>query len=372
MSLFSSILPPKVQAAENRLKADIIPATNTALDVVAGLTGANTATNGILSDISGNQFAQAEVKGKAYINSQFPDEVEYYACAVELVDSSGNTQEFFSFPVLPSSMSEAFQNIATIKKTNSGVVVNKNDSFIPFNLNITGDFGRRFRSITSDSAVKAIAGNNNADQNAIAIATQTTGNYNAQGLPVFDADNKTGYGSTKILERIMRRSLTVDSNNKPFNLYFYNLAFNSAYNVEVQNFTFSQSKDKNMIWSYNIAFRALCLASTTNSNVKSSLSDLRSVSAIMNEGSQQSSIIGIINTSTNNNCSPVEQILYGITPTYRTTVNKLAKTSPVLLNAINNVINLAKDQNTIFLATLGNSSGNGLQRFSALRQTIAF
>lgn len=354
----SSILPITIQTTENNLKSLILqsPNNNANNDVTIG----NTASTGI----------QQEATGRAYVNSLFPNEIEFYACALELIDSNGTTIQFFSFPVMPSAINESFQNIASIKKTNSGVVVNKNDSFIPFNISISGDFGRRFRSLYGgNQGISSINGNSNFEFDG---GFYNSNNDFPDNTNLFDTDNKTGYGSSKILEYILRKSLSSDSNGKPYNLYFYNLAFNSTYNVEVQNFTFSQTKDRNMIWSYSLSLRALSLATTTNNNVAASLSDLRTVSDLTNEAKQQSTSIENVDTSLINGLSPVEQILYGVSSTLNVTVNKYSSTNPKIANAIGNVLTLAKNQNTIFLATIGVNNGQQLQRYSALNQIISF
>ena len=42
--------------------------------------------------------------GQAGLNSLFPDDFEVYIIAFELVDSSDNTLEFFSFTIMPTNI----------------------------------------------------------------------------------------------------------------------------------------------------------------------------------------------------------------------------------------------------------------------------
>lgn len=355
----NSILPKNVSDTEAKARKIILSnSTNNLLD-----------NNGIASPNANPQNNNA-VLGKSYLNSLYPDEIEYYACAFELVDSNGNAVEFFSFPVMPNSMTEQFQTIASIKKTFGGVVVNKNSTFIPFNIQVSGDFGRRFRNVYSGNKIDSINGNNKQITN-----NNLNQKKDLQGNTVtsfFDTDNKTGYGSTKILESIFKKSLKVDDYGGSYNLYFYNLSFNSKYNVEVINFNFSQNRDRNMIWTYSFSLRAIAPALNTRNyqKVSSSIQNIRSLDSINNEAKQQANSLNPVLLDPKNKISKVEKILYNVSSNVNHAATKFGSDNPKALNAINEVISLAKNQNRTFIATVGVDISNGIQRADFLTRKI--
>lgn len=358
----SSILPNSVQRTENKFKASVLKNPDMVEEYDSNVQGQKPSNErgAVTSDIQ-----KKVVQGRDVLNSLHPDEIEFYACALELVDSADVTAagDFFSFPVMISSVNESFQNLSSIKKTMSGVVVNKNQSFIPFNISINGDFGRRFRNVYDSSKVTAVTGSISKKE------TQTSG---ATGTNFFDTDNKTGYGSTKILERILRQSLKADSHGRPYNLYFYNLSFNSFFNVEVISMNFSQSKDKNMIWSYNIVLRAIAPSSVTQVDTASKIATLRNMSVLLSETRRQTITIGDKTLDPHNKLSLVEKQLYKAAKWLQgnAEIKKFAKNNKEMLNAIDDITKLAKNQNRIFIATVGVNTASGIQRLSAFRKSI--
>lgn len=364
-----SILPNSVQNTENKLRRDILNPRSLGISNSDITTG-----NNAVNDLDTN--AVLEVKGRDYINSKFPDEIEFYACAFELVDSTGKTVEFFSFPVMPSSMNESFQNISSVKKTMSGVVINKNPSFIPFKISISGDFGRRFRNVYSLDKPAAITGTLTPGTGAIGLGSDANNliNRNKKVSNIFDTDNKTGYGSTKILEKIMKLSVGSDNYQKPYSLYFYNLAFNSAFQVDIETFSFSQSKDKNMIWSYSISLKAICPAEVTEGNFHKqvSMSFLRGISDITNEAKQQSSSLELISLDPKTNLSKIEKILYGETKKFNNAFSKFKGKNGKSFDIFDEILNQARGvgESRFFVGTLGTTVSGGLQRFSAFRKSI--
>lgn len=159
--------------------------------------------------------------GRAAMHAMKPDEFEYYACTFELLDSDYNVEEIFHFPVTPSQMSINGQTLANIKKLSQGYLVQFNDSFAGKNISISGSFGRRFRLMLNDGELKL----------------------------------RTGYGATKMLEKIMMSNHQLDSKQKPRFLVFHNYAFNHSGIVEILNYSFQQSMENNMMWNYTIEMK---------------------------------------------------------------------------------------------------------------------
>lgn len=181
--------------------------------------------------------------GRAALHAQYPDDFEYYAVSFELVNFEGETVDMLIFPILPSSISDSTQTVTNVKKAASSVVSLYNPSFNPFNIQLSGDFGRNFKILVGQQQIQVVAVN---------LKSKNYGEFNAQV--------KTGYGVMKILQRIIELSISNDANGRPYKLFFNNQAFNSNHLVEVNNYSFQQSEQKNMIWSYSIAMTAIAPA----------------------------------------------------------------------------------------------------------------
>lgn len=224
-------------------------------------------------------------KGKESVNASYPDEIEYYACALELVDGVGTTVDFFSFPVMPQSMQETKPTITNIKKTHTGVVITTHSTFVPFDIQISGHFGRMFRKMidSTQSVQDNVFGRNNK-------ASKTTSNE-VVVKPMFSTDYKTGYGSTKILESIFNKAKLADSFSNPMKLIFYNLSLNSNYMVEPITLTLSQNRDMNMIWQYNLTMKAVAPVEAILEGHKTSMKELRSYAKKNMRMNQQSQAI---------------------------------------------------------------------------------
>lgn len=179
--------------------------------------------------------------GEFAIHSTFPDDFEYYLLAFELVNSNDEILRNFVFPVNPSNISIPKINNSKVTKTASGVHVVSNPSFIPFDISISGNFGRKLRFITGNSGV---------------LSNRVFSKKITKGTP-FDPSVKSGYGLCKILEEIFDESRDTDEDGNPNFLYFYNLAFNSNYVVEPTMIEFSQNTQTNRIWDYKMSFKAL-------------------------------------------------------------------------------------------------------------------
>jgi hypothetical protein len=191
-----------------------------------------------LSNISNIFKTQLQTLGKGIMHSKFPNDFELYMFALELVDmKTQKTINYFVFPIMPSNISipRNFQN--NIKKTQGGINFSKTTVFQPFQLKINGSFGRNF---------KFNLGNNYND--LIAFFDKDKEN-NAE----FNNSFKTGYGSCKLLEKIILNSRKI-SETGPFGFYAYNLAFNQKLIVEASSLEFSQDMSSNMIWNYSLSF----------------------------------------------------------------------------------------------------------------------
>jgi hypothetical protein len=200
-----------------------------------------------------------ETLGKAGTNALFPREFEYYLISLELVNSRGFTEDFFTFPVTPNSIKEMTPYLTNIRKTNTGVTVTKTDSFVPRDISISGNFGRQFKTIVNRNLVSFTG---------IALTAVTGGlqglvsNFKSQSgaeivSSVFNREIKTGFGCLKVLETILRRSQERDPYGLPYRLLFYNPALGNNYIVEPINFSQNQQMENNAIWNYNLDLKAV-------------------------------------------------------------------------------------------------------------------
>jgi len=178
--------------------------------------------------------------GKSALSSFYPNDIEYYLCAFELMNST-ETEAYFVFPIQPSAIQKSEPTRTNVKKSLSGITVLRNSSFVPQELSIKGNFGRKFK-LLSDLQGFGFG----ATLSKIKGVTFDT--------PIFSTSLKTGYGCNKVLQKILEDSQKLDNNGKPKRLYFYNLGFGESYLVTVPpaGRVFSQTEDQNMIWSYQV------------------------------------------------------------------------------------------------------------------------
>jgi len=186
--------------------------------------------------------------GRAYLHTLAPDDFEYYACAFQVVDSNAEIEYTFNFPVMPNAIQISKRPHVSIKKTMRGYVDTFSTSFVGPSINISGTFGRKFRLL--------IQRDNNVNQQTLKKEEQTA-DYKKD---TFDARVKTGYGATKLLEKVLKKSTQLDSLGQPYRLLFYNFASNESYFVEVLSFQISQSLENNAMWNYSIELKGLAYA----------------------------------------------------------------------------------------------------------------
>lgn len=192
--------------------------------------------------------------GKAALHCVMPDDIELYLCALELVDCKNTRIGYLSFSVMPEQISESYTPIQTTIKTHAGVVTTFNSSFSPIDIQIAGTFGRKFRLLLNyidpDTQIKK------------GFMAQFSGgdffSLNMGSMAGIGVGVKSGYGMTKVLEHIMKRATDVDYNGKPYYLKFFNYSLNTAYIVDVVNFTTAQSLANNCMWNYSMNLRAVC------------------------------------------------------------------------------------------------------------------
>jgi len=222
--------------------------------------------------------------GKAGLNMLFPNDFEYYMVALELVDSRGMTIDYFSFPVSPSSISQTEPEITNVKQTAGGVVSVSSSVFVPKEITIQGTFGRKFKVILNRSG-------KTLDFSAIRYSADA-GVYKKSNYLVvlseiktmaFDPSIKTGFGCLKILQSICDKSNSVGIDNKPFKLYFYNLALSESWLVKKMVLTVdANERDRNMLWNYNLQFKAIAPLDNLISNFRRSLATALTVDNLQN------------------------------------------------------------------------------------------
>lgn len=188
--------------------------------------------------------------GRQVLNTMYPDEFEMYICALELLDKQGATLRYFIFPVNPTQMTESQPKLTNVKKAAAGVVSLSTTTFVPVDINIAGNFGRRFKILLGADYVDFIQSFQSFDGqiSASSLHSGTVG--------VFDERTKTGYGCVKILEDIVHEADVVDENG-PRRLIFYNLAFGTSYLVKPMAFNLNMAQETNMLHGYTLSLKGI-------------------------------------------------------------------------------------------------------------------
>lgn len=210
--------------------------------------------------------------GKPAANALFPNDIELYVFALELVDSSDNTEEYFVFPINPKNIRESYSPLMNIRKTAGGINTISTQTFVPTDIFLQGNFGRQFKFLNGKQTISF-----------------SSFSFNRISAPFsfqeFDPSIKTGYGCIKIMERIIKKTQKLDSNNKPYKLYFYNLALGNNYLVKPVSLSFNQNENENMIWEYNLQLKSLArIEDISNEDLNSLTSTLSSNNIIQKAG----------------------------------------------------------------------------------------
>lgn len=192
-----------------------------------------------------------EQLGKTGLNIKYPNEFELYVVALELVDEDFNTLKYFLFPVMPKSLEEDSQQLASIKKTIGGVHVLTTTHFIPTDISLSGTFGRRLRVLLNGTYTEFLTSFKTSTDDL------TWKSLSKGAVEFFDENIKTGYGCTKILESLINDTNTISPNGGSRNLLFHNLALGNSYVVRPIGLKLSQNQESNMIWNYSLTLRSL-------------------------------------------------------------------------------------------------------------------
>lgn len=218
-----------------------------------------------ITSVIENTLNAAMTVGKAALHAMAPDNYEYYMCSLELIDCSGNQVGFISFVVMPNNITESTTPIQTQTKTKNGMVTLFNDSFAPVNISLQGTFGRKFKIVT-DMVDPSKKGNNFFNSNIGKIA----------GVEIAV---KSGYGLTRVLQYILKKTNELDTQGRPYILLFNNYSFNSSYVVDVMSYSFNQSIENNMLWFYELQLKAIAPGSAVRSSKQNNAQLLKVVAS---------------------------------------------------------------------------------------------
>ena len=204
----------------------------------------------IEADFKSKQF---EI-GRTALSALFPNDFEAYMLALELVNSNGDSVDYFSWPVLPKELRETHPELTKVTKTIGGVYTTKNTTFNPRQIFLKGTFGRRFKLLLNNNQVSFAGFSLSQKSGKFSI---TPPNFLGSKAPEFSSFAKTGYGCIKVLESMKDKSKAIDDNGKPFALYFYNPILGNNYQVEINRFVHSQDENQsNMLPEYTLEMTA--------------------------------------------------------------------------------------------------------------------
>jgi hypothetical protein len=213
-----------------------------------------------------NQF------GRSVAHYLFPNDIDYYFVAFELVNADDRPVDYFAFPVTPKSIISQEQQATTIERTFGGITTTKTTTFNPKNITLSGNFGRKFKTILGGRPL-SFTGLSFNFQGGIQVKTDFKFDPNELSFQV-----KTGYGCIKVLERIINRARTLDDQDRPYRLFFYNTSLNQAFLIEIEDFSFQQSYNENMIWNYNLRIRGIADLNEIGGFEKDTLANLLLIS----------------------------------------------------------------------------------------------
>jgi len=173
----------------------------------------------------------------------------------ELTDSAGRSIDSLGFPVNPRSLEVSEDYLNSVTKTAHGVTTYSNQTFNPFQINMSGTYGRSFKTLV-------------VPQTQISDLS-SLGALGALGslASSFHASIKTGYGTTKRLESILKAAQVLDDGNLPRKLYFYCPIFNISNIVKVNQTKFDMTEQTNRMWNYTVGLTAIAPANTSNMNI---------------------------------------------------------------------------------------------------------
>jgi hypothetical protein len=195
--------------------------------------------------------------GRAALHSLYPNEFEAYFCSLELVDYLGRTIDFFAFPVMPKSMSYGYPTATNIKQSDGGVTIMKRPHFVPRDIQIMGNFGKRFKFLVGRNQVDAMAIRFSSSAGVFTKEEVMAGGLQTKAA-ILNSQIRTGYGCTKILQSIIDKAQALDTvTGQQFSLYFYNTVIGESYLVEPLNMELKMGMDENMIWNYTLQLKGV-------------------------------------------------------------------------------------------------------------------
>lgn len=218
--------------------------------------------------------------GVGVLNSLYPNDFEYYMLSLELTYFDNfdleKTIRFFSFPVMPNSITQTEPQINNIKKNYGGLTVLNSPTFVPKDITIQGNFGKMMRIMIGDIVYTfgAMLWDNStwAEQmkNKKMLFNKTfskNNNVNNSEKEFLGGFVKSGYGALKILQAMCEQSKQIDY-DKPRRLYLHNPALGVSYLVKVVDLNLNQNMQSNMIWNYTLRLKAIApLESLEDKNV---------------------------------------------------------------------------------------------------------
>ena len=215
--------------------------------------------------------------GKSGVSSLFPNDIELYFFALELV-SNGKILEYFVFPVNPQSIKESNTPLMNVKRTAGGITTLSTQTFVPTDITFSGNFGRNFKFLVNSQLI-SFSSLSFGD-----LSNITANNISQQFSPTI----KSGYGCMKILERIVNKANQINKETgQPSQLYLYNLALGNNYLVKPVNVTFSQDLNSNMIWNYTLSLKSLArIEDITNTNQNTLTAQLSANAIVQKAGDE--------------------------------------------------------------------------------------
>ena len=92
--------------------------------------------------------------GTSVLNTLYPNDFEYYMLSLELTYFNNFDQEktirYFSFPVMPNSITQTEPQLNNIKRNYGGLTVLNSPTFVPKEITIQGNFGKQMRVMLGD------------------------------------------------------------------------------------------------------------------------------------------------------------------------------------------------------------------------------
>ena len=205
-----------------------------------------------LGTINRRAFEMATELGQSVLHQIYPKDFEYYMIALELVDGAGDTIDYFAFPVLPSSITKTENKRISIKKAYKSTLILTSSSFVPQDISLRGNFGRKFKILVGTKEILSGVAFAASTKNGIFELSQLSNNEVITETNQFSNYVKTGYGATKLLQSIIHKSDGSDQNG-PYRLYLYNFALGESYLVVAPSKALvleQNDSNMNMIWNY--------------------------------------------------------------------------------------------------------------------------